>query len=80
MRRYVLDDLRVWKESRHRKPLIVRGARQVGKTWSLEEFGKDFKDGFLRINFDKQPEYNQFFETTKDISKSNGVTLSGINP
>lgn len=69
MRRYVLEDLRAWKESKHRKPLIVRGARQVGKTWVLEEFGKEFKDGFLRINFDKQPEYNQFFETTKDVKR-----------
>lgn len=69
MRRYVLDDLRDWKESKRRKPLIVRGARQVGKTWVLEEFGKEFKNGFLRINFDKQPEYNQFFETTKDVQR-----------
>lgn len=69
MRRYILEDLRVWKKSKRRKPLIVRGARQVGKTWVLEEFGKEFKDGFLRINFDKEPEYNQFFETTKDVKR-----------
>lgn len=69
MRRYILEELRAWKESKRRKPLIVRGARQVGKTWALEEFGKEFKDGFLRINFDKQPEYNQFFETTKDVKR-----------
>lgn len=69
MRRYILKDLSDWKESTHRKPLIIRGARQVGKTWALEEFGKGFKDGFLRINFDKQPEYNQFFETTKDVTR-----------
>lgn len=69
MKRYILDDLRIWKESKRRKPLIVRGARQVGKTWALEEFGKEFKDGFLRINFDKQPEYHQFFETTKDVRR-----------
>lgn len=69
MRRYILEDLRAWKESKRRKPLIVRGARQVGKTWVLEEFGKEFKDGFLRINFDKQPEYHQFFATTKDVKR-----------
>lgn len=69
MYRYALEDLRAWKKSKRRKPLIVRGARQVGKTWLLEEFGKEFKDGFLRINFDKQPEYKQFFETTKDIKR-----------
>lgn len=69
MRRLILDDLYRWKKSKRRKPLIVKGARQVGKTWVLEEFGKSFKDGFLRINFDKQEEYKQFFETTKDVHR-----------
>lgn len=69
MKRYILDELRSWKVSKRRKPLIIRGARQVGKTWALEEFGKEFADGFLRIDFDKQPEYRQFFETTKDVSR-----------
>lgn len=69
MRRFILDDLYRWKNSKRRKPLIVKGARQVGKTWALEEFGKSFKDGFLRINFDKQEEYKQFFETTKDVHR-----------
>ena len=53
MKRFILDDLRKWKETKRRKPLIVKGARQVGKTWVLEEFGKEFKDGYLHINFDK---------------------------
>ena len=69
MKRFILDDLRKWKESKRRKPLIVKGARQVGKTWVLEEFGKEFKDGYLRINFDKQEEYKQFFQTTKDVRR-----------
>lgn len=69
MKRLILDDLRQWKTSKRRKPLIVKGARQVGKTWVLEEFGKEFKDGYLRINFDKQEEYKQFFQTTKDVRR-----------
>lgn len=69
MKRFILDDLYRWKNSKRRKPLIVKGARQVGKTWALEEFGKSFEDGFLRINFDKQEEYKQFFETTKDVHR-----------
>ena len=69
MERTVLSDLLQWKESKRRKPLIVRGARQVGKTWILEKFGEEFNGGFLRINFDKQPEYHQFFETTKDVHR-----------
>ena len=69
MRRYILDDLRKWKNSKRRKPLIIRGARQVGKTWVLKEFGKEFKDGYAYFNFDKDVEYKQFFETTKDVNR-----------
>ena len=58
-----------WKESKRRKPLVLLGARQVGKTWILEEFGKTFPDGFVIINFDKQPELHQFFRTTKDVRR-----------
>lgn len=69
MKRFIIENLRKWKESKRRKPLILRGARQVGKTWILEEFGKEFADGLVRINFDKEPEYNQFFEKSKDVKR-----------
>jgi len=69
MKRYAMNDLQNWKESKRRKPLVLLGARQVGKTWILEEFGKSFPDGFVRINFDKQPELHQFFQTTKDVRR-----------
>ncbi|MDO4816923.1 MAG: hypothetical protein Q3986_00660 [Akkermansia sp.] len=39
MKRYAISDLQEWKGSRRRKPLLVQGARQVGKTWLLREFG-----------------------------------------
>ena len=69
MKRLVLHALETWKESRHRKPLVLRGVRQCGKTWILEEFGKSFPDGYVRFNFDKEPEYAQFFRTTKDVRR-----------
>ena len=69
MKRFIIENLRKWKESKRRKPLILRGTRQVGKTWILEEFGKEFSDSFVRINFDKEPEYNQFFEKSKDVKR-----------
>lgn len=69
MDRFIINDLRDWKNSKRRKPLILRGARQVGKTWILTEFGKEFNDGYVIINFDKHPEYHQFFETTKDVER-----------
>ena len=64
-----MNDLLKWKESKRRKPLVLLGARQVGKTWILEEFGKTFPDGFVKINFEKQPELHQFFRTTKDVKR-----------
>lgn len=69
MKRIILEKLNKWKTSKRRKPLLVRGARQVGKTWVLKEFGKSFPDGFLHIDFDKQIEYRQFFEQTKDVKR-----------
>ncbi len=45
MKCLIMNDLIVWKQSRRRKPLVLRGARQVGKTWVLEEFGKTFPGG-----------------------------------
>ena len=69
MKRLIMDDLIAWKNSKRRKPLVLRGARQVGKTWLLEEFGKSFPDGYVRFNFDKEPEYSQFFKSTKDVHR-----------
>ncbi|MEG2380297.1 MAG: ATP-binding protein [Oscillospiraceae bacterium] len=69
MKRLVMEDLHKWKKSKRRKPLIIKGARQVGKTWILKEFGKEFTDGYAYFNFDKEEEYKQFFETTKDVKR-----------
>ncbi len=69
MQRLIMNDLIAWKNSRRRKPLVLRGARQVGKTWILEEFGKAFPDGSIRFNFDREPEYAQFFESTRDVRR-----------
>lgn len=68
MKRFISDDLRKWRESKYRKPLILRGARQVGKTWALKEFGKEF-ESIAYFNFDESEEYKQFFATTKDVNR-----------
>ena len=69
MKRSIMNDLERWRDSRRRKPLVLRGARQVGKTWILEEFGRSFPDGAVRFNFDKDPEYAQFFRSTRDVRR-----------
>ena len=69
MKRYILNDLEAWKTSKRRKPLILRGARQVGKTWILKEFGKTYKNDYIYINLDQEENYVQLFESTKDIDR-----------
>lgn len=58
-----------WKNMPSRKPLIVQGARQIGKTWLLKEFGKNEFESVAVFNFDENPELKQFFEVTKDVKR-----------
>ena len=58
-----------WKESKHRKPLILNGVRQVGKTWLLKDLGAKYYKNAAYFNFDENEEYKQFFETTKDVHR-----------
>ena len=69
MERKILNDLCKWKDSKRRKPLVLRGARQVGKTWVLQEFGKRYFSDYLYINFERQEEFKQFFQLTKDVHR-----------
>ncbi len=64
MERLLLEELRKWKEKADRKPLILRGARQVGKTWLLKDFGaKCFKD-VCYVNFEQKDLFRDLFEGT----------------
>lgn len=69
MERLAMKHLTCWKKSPYRKPLIVKGVRQVGKTWLLKEFGRQFYDNIAYFNFDENPEYREFFATTKDVRR-----------
>ena len=60
MKRKIDQYLKKWKENEDRKPLIINGARQVGKTYSIREFGKTYKS-FIEINFVTHPEYKSVF-------------------
>jgi len=55
-----------WKDSSDRKPILLKGARQIGKTWIMETFGKENFDYVLNINFDRQSEVKSVFQNTKD--------------
>ena len=69
MERTAMQQLIGWKESPYRKPLIIKGVRQVGKTWLLKEFGRRYYDNVAYFNFDENPEYRDFFATTKDVRR-----------
>lgn len=79
MERFILKKLLAWKESPYRKPLILKGVRQVGKTWILKEFGRRYYENTAYFNFDENEEYKQFFETTKDVERilQNLIMASG---
>ncbi len=69
MERLAMQNLIKWKEFPYRKPLIVKGVRQVGKTWLLKEFGRKFYSNTAYFNFDEYPEYREFFSHTKDVKR-----------
>ena len=79
MKRLILSDLLRWKESKYRKPLILKGVRQVGKTWILKEFGRRYYQNIAYFNFDEHEEYKQFFENTRDVDRilQNLIMASG---
>lgn len=62
MYRKIADFLEKWKESEHRKPLILQGARQVGKTYSILEFGRTHYENVAYFNFETNPKLNESFE------------------
>ena len=62
MYRKIMGFLEAWKENEHRKPLILQGARQVGKTYSILEFGRIHYENVAYFNFETNPKLNETFE------------------
>ena len=69
MKRQAINDLICWKNAANRKPLLLLGARQIGKTWLLKEFGRTQYQNVVHIDFERQEEYREFFATTKDPAR-----------
>jgi len=69
MIREAINDLIKWKSGNTRKPLIIRGARQVGKTWIMKEFGKTHYEKCAYINFDNNERMQSLFSGNLDISR-----------
>ena len=69
MKRFALEKLQKWKEKPNRKPLIIRGARQVGKTWLMKEFGRTCFEKVAYVNFDSNNRMKQVFEGDLEIDR-----------
>ncbi len=66
MKRNAINDLVKWKSSEERKPMVLKGARQSGKTWLMKEFGKNFYKSTAYFNFDEEEELKSIFESNKN--------------
>ena len=66
LKRNAIEDLIKWKSSEERKPMVLKGARQVGKTWLMKEFGKNYYSSYVYFNFDEEDELKSIFEVNKN--------------
>ena len=69
MYRTAMEQLQSWKEKKRRKPLIIRGARQVGKTWLMKEFGACEYERMVYINFDRNQRRKNLFEGSLEVDR-----------
>ncbi len=69
MLRFIDNDLRRWQESSRRKPLILRGARQVGKTWSLKEFGKNRFESLALVDLERNQPLRKLFDGDLKVAR-----------
>ena len=69
MYRTAMEQLKKWKAQKRRKPLIIRGARQVGKTWLMKEFGGNEYEQIVYINFDNNQRMKNLFEGDLEVER-----------
>lgn len=63
--RDIIESFKQWKDAPDRKPILLKGARQIGKTWAMETFGSECFDYCVKFDFDRQPELKEVFRTSK---------------
>jgi uncharacterized protein len=83
MQRSVEKDLKAWFTASDRRPLLVRGARQVGKSYTIRAFGQDHFINTVEVNFEQRPEYGSCFESlvpTEIIDRLSILTRQAIQP
>ncbi len=73
LKRELMEALLQWKNRQQRKPLIIQGARQIGKTWIMKKFGETYYEHVAYFNFDASEELCREFENTKDPQRLIGI-------
>jgi len=68
LQRKIINDLMLWKNNKNKLCLLVKGARQVGKTYIIDEFARANYKNYVRINFDENPAYKAIFDEDLDIT------------
>ena len=59
IKRDIINKLKEWKDAEKRKPILLKGARQIGKTWAMEEFGREHFDYTAKLILTVRKNYNQ---------------------
>lgn len=75
MKRDIYQSLKEWRDSNTRRPLLLRGARQTGKTFIVQQFGKEEFENIIYINFERNPEYKAIFNTFDPIEITEKIIL-----
>jgi predicted AAA+ superfamily ATPase len=81
MKRQVYEKLLAWKNRENRKPLVIKGVRQTGKTWLIRNFGEHEFSSFVYVNCDSNYQVKELFENDFDTSRIlRGLSaVSGVN-
>lgn len=66
IRRDIIEQFKAWQNTPGRKPILLKGARQIGKTWAMETFGREAFDYYVKFDFDRQPELKSVFQISKN--------------
>jgi hypothetical protein len=69
IKRDIIETFRSWKSSPRRKPMLLQGARQIGKTWAVEQFGKSSYEYFVKFDLDRSPEVIDAFRISKEPAR-----------
>ena len=80
MQRNIMKHLLTWKNAPEHLPLLIRGARQIGKTYIVEHFAKQQFKHFININFELEPDYADCFQSLKPEEILNRISLKNSTP